>query len=159
MPLSVVLSNLFKFGIQFLLFMGFWLFFFLNDVDIYIRKEVAILPLLILMIAGLGLGLGMLISSMTTKYRDLKFLIQFGIQLAMYTTPVIYPLATAPENYRMFILINPMTAIIEAFRHIFLGAGSVSTPNLMYSFCSMLIIFFIGLLVFQRTEKTFMDTI
>ncbi|MGB3585403.1 MAG: ABC transporter permease [Tunicatimonas sp.] len=159
MPLAIVSANLVKFGIQFLLFLGFWLFFFLKGTDLYIRPEVLVLPILILMIAGLGLGFGMLISSLTTKYRDLNFLIQFGIQLAMYATPVIYPLETAPEAYRTLILANPMTAIIEAFRHIFLGAGSFSLINLSYSLASMLLILFLGLIVFQRTEKTFMDTV
>lgn len=159
MPLSIVLSNLVKFGIQFLLFLCFWLFYFFQGSDLYIRPEVILLPVLICMVAGLGLGFGMIVSSLTTKYRDLTFLIQFGIQLAMYATPVIYPLATAPEKYRALILINPMTSIIEAFRHIFLGAGSFDIFNLSYSFISMIVVFFIGLLIFQRTERTFMDTI
>ena len=159
MPLSIVLANLVKFGIQFLLFLGIWLYYFFHSSNLFIRPEIITLPVLIFMVAGLGLGFGMIISSLTTKYRDLTFLVQFGVQLAMYATPVIYPLSTAPEKYRMLILINPMTSIIEAFRHIFLGAGSFNLLNLSYSLLSMLILLFIGLLIFQRTEKTFMDTI
>ena len=159
MPMSIVLANLVKFGIQFLLFFCCWLFFFFRDATLRIQTEVLLLPVLILMIAGLGLGFGMLISSLTTKYRDLSFLIQFGVQLAMYATPVIYPLDTAPEHYRTLILANPMTAIIEAFRYTFLGAGSWNLTHLSYSLICMFAILFVGLLVFQRTEKTFMDTV
>ena len=159
MPLSIVIANLVKFGIQFLLFLAFWLYFLASGTDLYVRPEILLLPLLILMIAGLGLGFGMLISSLTTKYRDLSFLIQFGIQLAMYATPVIYSLDTAPEQYRSLILANPMTAIIEAFRYVFLGVGSFDVANLSYSLVSMFVVLFAGLLIFQRTEKTFMDTV
>ena len=159
MPLSIVLANLVKFGIQFLLFLGFWTYFFWQGTDLRIQVEILLLPVLVLMIAGLGLGFGMVISSLTTKYRDLSFLIQFGVQLAMYATPVIYPLEAAPNQYRTLILANPMTAIIEAFRYLFLGAGSWNWLHLSYSLTSMIAILFVGLLVFQRTEKTFMDTV
>jgi len=158
-PLSTVLSNLVKFGIQFLLFLIVLLYFSSNlDVE-QMGKKLLLFPFIIFLIAGLSLGVGMIISSLTTKYRDLSFLISFGIQLAMYATPVIYPLSEAPEKYKTFILANPMSAIVETFRHIFLGTGDLNFYNLFYSLSFTLIILFLGLIVFNRTEKTFMDTV
>ena len=158
-PMSVVLSNLVKFAIQFLLFLGIFAYYLLQGVPLVVSGWVGIVPLLIGMVAGLSLGFGMIVSSLTTKYRDLSFLIVFGIQLVMYATPVIYPLSEAPEQYRLFILANPMTAIIESFRYVFLGAGSFHFVNLLYSFTFMIGVLFLGLLIFNRTEKTFMDTV
>lgn len=109
--------------------------------------------------AGLGLGFGIIVSSLTTKYRDLSFLVGFGVQLLMYATPVIYPISAVPEKYHWIILANPMTAIISAFRYAFLGAGSFNAGNLIYSSVFMLIILSIGIIIFNRVEKTFMDTV
>ncbi len=158
-PMSVVLSNLVKFAIQLLLFLVIFTYYLLQGAPLVVSGWVLSVPLLIGMVAGLSLGFGMIVSSLTTKYRDLTFLIVFGIQLAMYATPVIYPLSEAPEQYRLFILANPMTAIIEAFRYVFLGAGSFSFVNLLYSFSFMVMVLLLGLLIFNRTEKTFMDTV
>lgn len=158
-PMSVVLSNLVKFAIQLLLFLGIFIYYLLQGAPLVVSGWVLSVPLLIGMVAGLSLGFGMVVSSLTTKYRDLTFLIVFGIQLIMYATPVIYPLSEAPEQYRLFILANPMTAIIEAFRYVFLGAGSFSFVNLLYSFSFMVVVLLLGLLIFNRTEKTFMDTV
>ena len=158
-PMSVVLSNLVKFAIQFLLFLGIFAYYLMQGTPLAVSGWMLLVPLLIGMVAGLSLGFGMIISSLTTKYRDLTFLIVFGIQLAMYATPVIYPLSEAPEKYRLFILANPMTAIIEAFRYVFLGAGSFNVANLLYSFAFMVAVLLVGLLIFNRTEKTFMDTV
>ena len=107
----------------------------------------------------MGLGFGMIISSLTTKYRDLTFLIQFGISLLMYATPVIYPLSTIPEKYKWIIEANPMTSIVESFRYMFLGEGSFSWQGLGYSTVFTVILFFLALIVFNKTEKNFMDTV
>lgn len=160
MPLSIVISGLLKFGIQLLLFIGFILYFRFQDVNILpIWNTMWVLPFLLLMMGFLGLGFGMIISSLTTKYRDLVFLIQFGIQLLMYTTPVIYPLSTIPEKYRWVIEANPVSSIIETFRYIFLGEGTFSWNSLLYSTVFTLVLMFIAIIVFNRTEKNFMDTV
>jgi len=158
-PLSIIFSNLIKFLIQFLLFICIIIYFFYNGVSVNINYSILLLPVLIFITAILSLGCGMILSSLTTKYRDLNFLIGFGIQLAMYATPVIYPLSEAPLKYRVFILANPMSATIETFRYIFLGAGSFNIMNLSYSLFFSIVIFFLGLIIFNRTEKTFMDTV
>ena len=109
--------------------------------------------------AGLGLGFGIIISSLTTKYRDLRFLVTFGVQLLMYATPVIYPVSSIPARFQWVILANPMTPIVEAFRYAYLGAGSLDAGHLMYSFGFMVVVVIIGSLVFNRVEQTFMDTV
>jgi lipopolysaccharide transport system permease protein len=116
-------------------------------------------PVLIVMMAGLGLGFGIIISSLTTKYRDLRFLVTFGVQLLMYATPVIYPVSSIPERFQWIIQANPMTSIVETFRYAFLGAGSVDTAHLLYSFGFMLAVVIIGSVIFNRVEQTFMDTV
>src|SRR5512136_547355 len=140
-PVSILISNLITFLIQFLLFLGFVAYFILRGTSIQVNWAwIALSPILLLMMAGLGLGLGIIISSLTTKYRDLRFLVQFGVQLLMYATPVILPISSFPERFRWIILANPMTPIVEAFRYAFLGAGTVSLPNLAYSFGFMLVV-------------------
>jgi lipopolysaccharide transport system permease protein len=109
--------------------------------------------------ALLGLGLGLIITALTTKYRDLAFLVTFGIQLLMYTTTVIYPLSSAPEKYKTLISLNPMTGIIEAFRYAFLGHGQISVYTLGYSTLFTILVMLLGLLIFNKTEKTFIDTV
>jgi lipopolysaccharide transport system permease protein len=116
-------------------------------------------PLLLFMMAGIGLGLGIIISSLTTKYRDLQFLVAFSVQLLMYATPVIYPLSFLEEKYRWIILINPMTSIIETFKYAFLGSGVFNPFHLAYSFGVMLFLCLVGVLIFHKVEKTFMDTV
>ncbi|MEQ1749546.1 MAG: ABC transporter permease [Prosthecobacter sp.] len=160
-PLSIVLSTLIQFVIQFatlVLALGWYL---LQGAEIH-PNWVGILfgtPLLILMLAGLGLGFGIFISSLTTKYRDLAFLVTFGIQLAMYATPVVYPLSTVSEKYRFWLELNPMTGVIEAFRTLYLGAGSFSWHLLGYSGGVTAAALVLGILIFNRVEKTFMDTV
>jgi lipopolysaccharide transport system permease protein len=112
-----------------------------------------------LMMAGLGLGFGIIISSLTTKYRDLRFLVQFGVQLLMYATPVIYPASSIPERFQWIIQANPMTPVIEAFRFAYLGAGTVNLNHLLYSFGFMVVVVIIGSIIFNRVEQTFMDTV
>ena len=111
------------------------------------------------MMGIMGLGLGMLVSALTTKYRDLQFLIAFGIQLLMYVTPVIYPVSSIPEKFRLFVILNPMSSIIETFRYSFLGVGNFSYSGLIYSLIFTIVIFVFGLLVFNKTEKNFMDVV
>ena len=159
MPLSIVISNLITFSIQFLFFLGIYLFFFLRGSDIQLTAWAFALPLLILLMAGLGLGLGIIISSMTTKYRDLRHLVQFGVSLWLYATPVIYPVSSIPENWRWVADVNPITPIIETFRAGFLGQGNATWLGLAYSFAFMLIVMFIGVVIFNRVEKTFIDTV
>jgi len=158
-PVSVLISNLITFTIQFVFFLAFMLFFALNGSLIHPNLWMLLTPVLMLMMAGLGLGLGIIISSLTTKYRDLRFLVTFGVQLLMYATPVIYPVSSIPERFQWIILANPMTSIVEAFRYAFLGAGSVNRMQLLYSFGFMAVIVAIGITIFNRVEQTFMDTV
>jgi len=158
-PVSILISNLVTFIIQFTLFIIFLLFFMWTGNRVSPNLWLFLLPILILMMAGLGLGFGIIISSLTTKYRDLRFLVQFGVQLMMYATPVIYPVSSIPEKFRWIILANPMTPIVEAFRYAFLGAGTVSWNQLFYSFGFMLVLVFLGAIIFNRVEQTFMDTV
>lgn len=160
MPLSVVISSLLKFGIQLILFIGFIIYFWYKGVNIMpIWDMMWLIPFLLLMMGFLGLGFGMIISSLTTKYRDLVFLIQFGIQLLMYTTPVIYPLSSIPEKYRWIIEVNPVSSIIETFRLIFLGEGTFSWNSLLYSVVFTVVLMFFAMIAFNKTEKNFMDTV
>jgi lipopolysaccharide transport system permease protein len=159
-PVSILISNLVTFMIQFLLFIASVAFFALRGTVIQVNwLWVALSPVLVLMMAGLGLGFGVIISSLTTKYRDLRFLVTFGVQLMMYATPVIYPVSSIPERFQWIILANPMTPIVEAFRYAFLGAGTVNTGHLLYSFVFMLVVVFLGSVIFNRVEQTFMDTV
>jgi lipopolysaccharide transport system permease protein len=159
-PVSILISNLITFAIQFALFLAFALYFTLRGAPV--RPQwgwIALSPLLVLIMAGLGLGFGVIISSLTTKYRDLRFLVTFGVQLLMYATPVIYPVSSIPERFRWLILANPMTPVVEAFRYAFLGAGTVSAGGMLYSFAFMLAVVALGSVVFNRVEQTFMDTV
>lgn len=159
-PLSIVVSNLIKFGIQFLLLLAFMLYFGLaTDAQFSINLYALFLPLHIFLLAGLGLGFGMIITSLTTKYRDLVFLLTFGIQLLMYATPIIYPLSTAPEKYRWIIELNPITSIVETFRYGFLGSGQFDIYQLLYSIVFTVIVLLFGAIIFNKTEKSFMDTV
>ncbi len=159
-PVSILISNLITFLIQFLMFSGFVLYFSLRGTAIQPNwMWIAFSPLLVLMMAGLGLGFGIIISSLTTKYRDLRFLVQFGVQLLMYATPVIYPVSSIPAPYQWIIQANPMTSIIEAFRFAYLGAGAVNINNLLYSFGFMVTVVIVGSIIFNRVEQTFMDTV
>jgi lipopolysaccharide transport system permease protein len=159
MPLSIVVSGLLKFAIQFVLFGCFIVWFIATGTAVHITPAVFLFPLLVLIMGMLGLGLGMIISSLTTKYRDLRFLLQFGIQLMMYATPIIYPVSSVPEKYHWLIFSNPMTAIVETFRYGFLGSGSLNITTLSCSAAISIFILVIGTIIFNRVEKTFMDTV
>lgn len=158
-PLSVVLSNLIKFGVQFLLFLGIWIYFLLPGNIIHPNLTLLLVPFLILLMGIMGLSFGIIISSMTTKYRDLKFLIAFGVQLIMYGSPIVYPLSLVPEKYKWIILANPVTSIIEAFKYAFLGVGEFSWLYISYSIFFTIVLFIIGLIIFHKVEKSFMDTV
>ena len=118
-----------------------------------------LLPALVLLMGGIGLGMGMIISSLTTKYRDLKFLLTFAVQLFMYATPIIYPVSALPEKYKIYILVNPITPIIETFRFGFLGKGNFDPMHLLYSFAFMIVVLFVATIIFNQVEKNFMDTV
>jgi lipopolysaccharide transport system permease protein len=158
-PISIIISNLITFAIQFVFFLGFLLYFYLSGSAVSLTTWAFALPLLIILMAGLGLGFGIIISSMTTKYRDLQHLVSFGVSLWMYGTPVIYPVSSIPEKWRWVADINPVTPIIETFRAGFLGAGDASWGRLAYSAGFMMVVLLIGILIFNRVEKTFIDTV
>ncbi len=162
MPLSIVISNLLKFGIQLAVFIGFYVYFILNGMEFSATIYIIFFPLIVVLMALLGLGLGMIISSMVTKYRDLTFLVSFGVQLLMYLSAVMYPIALVKEKLEHLSWIveyNPMAHIIETARYMVLGEGSISYNGILYSMIVTLILFFIGLIVFNRTEKSFIDTV
>ncbi len=158
-PISVVISNLITFAIQFLLFMGFWIYFLIDGSTINPQLSILLLPLLILQMAALGLGFGIIVSSLTTKYRDLAHLVGFGAQLWMYATPIVYPTSQIPERWQWVIALNPMAPIIEFFRYAFLGAGTVHPWQMGLSIGTTLLILTIGIILFSRIEKSFMDTV
>jgi lipopolysaccharide transport system permease protein len=161
-PGSIVISNIIKFGIQFSLFLLFMVFYYERGAVIHPNAILLLTPVLVLIMAGLGLGLGIIVSSMTTRYRDLQNLLVFGVQLGMYATPVIYPISEVAARYPKYVWIlkaNPMSALIETFRYGFLGSGSFHVSGLIYSGTATLVIFVAGVLLFNRVERTFMDTV
>jgi lipopolysaccharide transport system permease protein len=158
-PIAVVISNLITFAIQFGLFLVFLLYFYLQGSVIHPNVWLLLLPILLVQMAALGLGVGILISSMTTKYRDLTLALAFGVQLWMYATPVVYPLSQISTKWQWFFALNPMTAVIETFRYAFLGSGAIQPWILGVSFGMTILILVIGIVLFSRVEKTFMDTI
>lgn len=158
-PISIVISNLMKFGVQLLLFLLVYFYYMYNGAALQPNWVLLLSPLLIINMAVLGLGAGMIISAMTTKYRDLRFLVTFGVQLLMYATPVIYPLSSIGPKYKWIMELNPMTAIIETFKYGFIGSGSFSVAALLQSSIVSIILFITGSLIFNRVEKTFMDNI
>ena len=159
MPLSIVASNLVRFAVQMLLMIMMMGYYSWNGANFNITWAIALFPLLVILMALLGLGLGLIITALTTKYRDLAFLVTFGIQLLMYTTTVIYPLSSAPDKYKIMISLNPMTGIIECFRFAFLGQGQPSWNTLGYSTIFTLVALLFGVIIFNKTEKTFIDTV
>ncbi|WP_055445279.1 ABC transporter permease [Lacinutrix himadriensis] len=161
-PLSIIISNLLKFGIQLLIFIAFYVYYVVNDAAIHIDSSVVFFPLLILLMGLLGLGIGMIISSLVTKYRDLKFLVGFGVQLLMYVSAVMYPLALMREKLPKIAWIveyNPVAYIIETARFMLLGTGTFSWFGILYTVGVTFVILFFGIIIFNRTEKTFIDTV
>ena len=162
MPISTVASNLLRFAIQFGLFMAVYAVYqiWIIPGEIHTNWYALLLPVLVLMLAGLALGFGILFSSMTTKYRDMQLLLDFFVRLWMYATPVIYPLSTITnEKLRLIMSLNPLTGIVEAFKYGFLGQGQFSWAMLAYSFGFMVVLLAIGIVIFNRVQKTFMDTV
>ncbi|OFY86485.1 MAG: ABC transporter permease [Bacteroidetes bacterium RIFCSPLOWO2_12_FULL_31_6] len=159
-PLSIVVSGLLKLGVQLLLLIAILAYYyFFTIIQLQFHLELLLFPYLIVLMAVLSLGLGMIITSLTTKYRDLVFLLQFGVQLLMYATPVIYPLSSVPEKYQWLIILNPMTSIIETFKYGVLGAGTFSWLYLAYTTMFTIVVLILGTIIFNKTEKTFMDTV
>ncbi len=158
-PLSIVTSSLIRLGIQLVLFLLFMLYYYFIGGNFEIKLEILLFPYLVLLMAFLGLGIGMIVTSLTTKYRDLTYLVQFGVQLLMFVTTVIYPLSSAPPNYKWLIELNPLTGIIEAIRYGFLGKGYISLESIIYSSISVSVVLVLGVLIFNKTEKNFVDTI
>lgn len=158
-PISIVIYGLISFLIQFLLFCGFVIYYSITGTVVCPNTYILITPLLILLVALLGLGFGVIFSSLTTKYRDLTILINFGLQLWMYATPIVYPISEMSDKYKMIIMLNPMSSIIETFRYAFLGSGSLPLHYLIYSSIVTVIILVFGIIIFSRVEKTFIDTV
>ncbi len=158
-PLSIVVSNLVRFGVQLLLLISVMIYFAIKGADFNVTPAILFFPVLVLLMALLGLGTGLIITAITTKYKDLTFLITFGVQLLMYGTTVIYPLSAAPEQFKKYIQLNPMTGIIEAFRYAFLGKGEFTVWSIGYSAMFTVVFLFLGIVIFNKTEKNFVDTI
>ncbi len=158
-PLSIIISNLLRFGIQMLLFVGMLIYYVYNGYDIQISWQIILFPLFVIFMAMQGLGFGMLITAMTTKYRDLAHLVAFGVQLMMYTTTVVYPLSSLSGKLYLIVSLNPMTFIIEGIKACTLGTGQITFSSFFYSLSISFVIFLIGLLTFNRVEKSFVDTI
>lgn len=158
-PIATVIVNFLQFFIQFFLFLGFYLYFYVKGAAISPSIWVVGLPILLLQMALLSFGLGILLSSMTTKYKDLRFAMGFMVQLWMYGTPIVYPLSQIPEWLLPYYVLNPMVAIVESFRYAFLGTSVVTMSHIGISWCVTLLLVFLGVLLFSRIEKTFMDTV
>lgn len=158
MPLTIVISNLMKFGVQFLLFICFVLYFVVQQ-QIKPNLWILLTPFIIILMALIAMGVGLILSSMTTKYRDLNQLISFGVQLFMYATPVIYPSSSVPANYVWIVNLNPLVGLFDYMRYAYLGSGTFSINALIYPSIFAFVILAIGVLVFNKTQKTFMDTV
>lgn len=160
-PIATVISNLLRFGVQFALFVVLWIWFVARGANVSVNVSVIVLlPVLVIMLAGLGLGFGVMVSSMTTKYRDLRILFTFIVQLWMYGTPIVYPISMVPEGtLRTLMLANPITSIIEAFKYATLGQGYFSWGALGYSFAFMTILLVFSVIIFNKVQRSFMDTV
>lgn len=162
MPISIVITNLLKLGIQFLIFIGFYIFYLSKGLENTLSINVLLFPLLVIVMGMLGLGLGMIISSMVTKYRDLTFLVSFGVQLLMYVSAVMYPMALIKEKLPQLgwiVEYNPLAYVVETSRYILLNEGTVSIGGLVYTGIITILLFLFGLVIFNRTEKSFIDTV
>lgn len=159
MPLSIVLSALMKFAVQFSLFILVVLYFSIVEKSIQPNIWILATPLLILLMAIFALGIGMIFSALTTKYKDLSFLLAFGTQLFMYATPVVYPISAMPEKLKWIVTSNPLSSIFECFRYGYLGSGTFQIGDLVISATIIVLLFVIGVITFNRVEKSFMDTV
>jgi lipopolysaccharide transport system permease protein len=159
LPLSVMISNLVSFGVQICLFLLLLFFYLLNDTRVQPNSWILLTPLLLINVAALALGSGCLVSSLTIRYRDLSFLVSFGLQLWMYATPIFYPLNIVPQRYKWLISANPLTPVTETFRYAFFGTGNANLFHLLYSFVFAVIVLFLGLIIFNRVQSTFVDIV
>lgn len=159
MPLSIIFSSLIRFGVQLILFIILLIYFMTKNEIIYFNEYIILFPIVLAQMAFLGLGLGLIITALTTKYRDLAFLVSFGVQLLMYASPVIYSLSATPEKYRLLIILNPLSGIIETFRYGITGSGQFFSLAFVYSIFATFIILFVGILIFNKVEKSFIDTV
>jgi len=157
-PISIVISNLLRFGVQLLLFVALYLYYLVNS-EMVVSWWILAFPVLVVLVAMQGLAFGLIVSSMTTKYRDLKFLVQFGVQLAMYASPVVYPVSMIPEDKRWLILLNPVSSFIEFFRFSVFGEGYITVFGITWSIVCSVVFLAIGMLVFNKVEKSFIDTV
>lgn len=158
-PLSGITSNLIKFGIQLVLFMAMYLYYYAAGAELHVNSAILLFPALVVLIAFLAMSWGLIVSALTTKYRDLTQLVAFGVQLFMYATPVIYPLNAAPEKYRQILELNPLTPVFEAFKYGCMGCGSLDWGGLAYSTVFMVLSLFVSIVIFSRVERNFMDTV
>lgn len=158
-PISTVISGLINFGVQFFMFLGFMAYFMIKGSPIEPNLWILITPLLLVQLAALALGFGIIISSLTTKYRDLAVLVTFGIQLWMYATPVVYPASQIGGKLKTLMMLNPVSPIVESFRYAFLGSGSIPWNYLGISLITTVVVLLVGVVLFSRVEKTFMDTV
>ena len=159
MPLSIVFSGLFKLGVQLLLLILIIIYYALNESVLIFSWQIVFFPLLILAVATLALGIGMLVSSLATKYRDLAMLLGFGLQLLMFASPIVYPLSSLEGTFKIMISVNPLTGLLEAIRYILFGHGTVEPLILIYSICFTIICFLLGIIVYNRAERSFIDTV
>lgn len=159
MPLAIVTSSLMKFAVQFGIFILILLYFVIFTNEVQPNLWILFTPVLILLMAMFALGMGMIFSSLTTKYKDLTFLLTFGVQLFMYITPVVYPISALPEKFRFLVYMNPLSSIFECFRYAFLGSGSFDLINIMWSSIFIVSILILGTVIFNKVEKSFMDTV
>ncbi|MCK5538037.1 MAG: ABC transporter permease [Bacteroidales bacterium] len=158
-PISTVISNLILFAIQFGLLLLVMAIYFFKGANFHIDWTIVFIPFYLILLAAIGLGVGIIISSLTTKYRDLINLMSFGVQLWMYATPIIYPISMVPEKFKFVVMLNPVAPIIEAFKYAMLGAGSFSVNGLLYSSIFAIVFLFIGVILFNKVEQNFMDTV
>ncbi len=159
MPITTVISNLISFAIQYVFFLGFWIYFFVTTDSMKPNLFVLMTPVLLVHMALMGLGIGIICSSLTTKYRDLTMLIGFGVQLWMYLTPVAYDYQIISEKWRTLYMCNPMTPVINTMRYAYLGIGEFEPGYYLLSWVITLVVLFFGILLFSKVEKTFMDTV
>lgn len=159
LPMSIVFSSMIRFFIQLFLFIVILIIYSFKGFQIHLSFAILLIPYLLILMAALGQGLGLIISSLTTKYRDLALLVNFGVQLLMFSTTVTYPLSAAPNNFKFLIELNPMTTILETFRFAFLGQGTFSITAILYTTIATIIIFLLGIILFNKVEKNFIDTI
>ena len=158
MPITIVISNLMKFGVQFLLFLGVWIFY-LSKGEIQPNIWIVATPFLILLMAVFALGVGMIFSALTTKYRDLQMLLTFGVSLMMYATPVIYPVSSISGIWKKLAYYNPLTGIFECFKYGWMGSGEFTVEMLLISTAIIIVLLVIGTVIFNKVEKSFMDTV